>query len=132
MTLDRNALDRHITGNYGADQFPDEAPDCRCLHRVHLGDEPADYDYPDGSTVPVYQCVGCGDLFDTPGATCAHPMRDGRCTMDPGHRGRHTTVSFVCDGCDKARRGQPAAYALNQWDGVAEASFCFMCVRRLT
>lgn len=60
---------------------------------------------------------------------CGRPLRTGPCQMDEGHRGRHTTVAFYCDGCGKARRSQPVAHARNPWDGTAEASFCFMCVK---
>ena len=126
MTLNKTALDRYITGNYGEYQFTNE-PFCNHRERVYLGDEPDEYD--PNKSYPTYQCVGCGDLFDEPGRTCARAMRDGRCQMDPGHRGRCSTVTFTCDNCDKTRRGQPVAYARNPWDGVAEAQFCFMCVK---
>lgn len=52
--------------------------------------------------------------------TCLHELRSGPCTMDKGHRGRHTTVSFGCDGCGKSRRGHP--YRSNE-----EVAMCFMC-----
>lgn len=54
----RAALDRHITGNYGANQFPPEEPDCDHLTRTFLGEDQGH---------PVYQCHGCGDLFHEPG-----------------------------------------------------------------
>lgn len=52
---------------------------------------------------------------------CGHPMRDGPCKMDEGHRGRHTTVAFYCDGCGKMRRGQPVA-------ADADVAICFFCM----
>lgn len=63
---------------------------------------------------------------------CAEELRDGRCVMDAGHRGRHTTVGFYCDACGNVRRGHPVAFAYNQFDGGIEAEFCFMCERGLT
>ena len=53
---------------------------------------------------------------------CGKPMRYGPCEMKQGHRGRHTTVAFYCDGCGKTRRGQP--HREYREEGVA---FCFMC-----
>jgi hypothetical protein len=81
------ALDRHITGNYGEDQFslPDQ---------------------------------------------CSREMRDGHCVLDPGHRGRHTTVGFFCDQCGLMRRGQPHTIVTQlMGDGYREpmAEVCFMC-----
>lgn len=52
--------------------------------------------------------------------TCLHELRSGYCTMDKGHKGRHSTVTFGCDGCGKTRRGQP--YRSNE-----EVAMCFMC-----
>ncbi len=52
MKIDRNELDRHITGNYGEDQFKDDEleealcfecaesiADCECPDGFYLGDE---------------------------------------------------------------------------------------------
>lgn len=66
-----------------------------------------------------------------PDRTCLHPMRGwnadhrkqmGFCTMDAGHRGRHSTVTFFCDGCGLTRRGQPY-----RTDNEAGVQFCWMC-----
>jgi len=60
-----NALDRHITGNYGEDQFPEERELCDDAHDlVFIGNEPLDYDDPDSPTQSVYTCRGCGDLYE--------------------------------------------------------------------
>lgn len=61
MRIDNNALDRHITGNYGEDQFSSR-PECRCADLVYIGHEPDDYDYPETGAHPVYQCRYCGDI----------------------------------------------------------------------
>lgn len=128
MTLDSAALDRHITGNYGEDQYAEKEPICVGPHDLaYLGRQPIDYDDPDSDTVRVYACRRCGDLYDR--RYCEQPMRTGECVLDLNHRGRHTTVGFYCDGCGTMRRGQPETQARNPWDGVPEASFCFMCVR---
>lgn len=61
-------------------------------------------------------------------ATCGREMRDDtECSMDEGHRGRCSSVTFVCDACGKARRGQPDVVATNPWDDVVEAQFCWFC-----
>lgn len=65
----------------------------------------------------------------TNAGVCGKEMRTGNCTMDADHRGRHTTVSFYCDGCGKVRRGTPVGQYRNPWDGTTEAIFCFMCMR---
>lgn len=55
---------------------------------------------------------------------CNHEMRGNtNCAMDPGHRGRHSSVVFQCDSCDKRRRGYPEV------DDPDAGVFCFMCVR---
>jgi hypothetical protein len=53
---------------------------------------------------------------------CDHPMRGGLCNMDAGHKGRHSTVAWRCDGCGETRRSYPSA-----WHPEA-GRFCFMCV----
>jgi hypothetical protein len=71
------------------------------------------------------------DMAD-PETTCLHPMEQKLpCLLDKGHRGRHSCVTFYCDGCGKKRRGNPHQSALDP-DGVPDADFCFMCVRNLT
>lgn len=60
---------------------------------------------------------------------CDTTLRTGECVLDRDHRGRCSTVGFYCDGCGKMRRGQPVAQARNQWDGIPEAEFCFLCVK---
>ena len=72
------------------------------------------------------------DQFKNLHDQCRIEMRDGTCTMDPGHRGRHTTVSFYCDLCGKQRRGQPHHVITEMMsDGYREpqAQACFMCMR---
>lgn len=62
-----------------------------------------------------------------PEGVCGHAMRGGRfCTMNHDHRGRHASVTYLCDGCGKRRRGQPHRWAP---DGEYEMglAFCFMC-----
>ena len=59
---------------------------------------------------------------------CDQPVRGGgNCQLDPGHRGHHSTVVYRCDGCCKARRGQPHRWSR---DGEYEKglAFCFLCV----
>ena len=62
-----------------------------------------------------------------PKDTCLHPMRRcyhiSACTLDKGHRGRHTTVSFECEECGKRRRGS-TGYRRHEESG----EYCFMCV----
>lgn len=53
---------------------------------------------------------------------CEHDLRDGPCDLTPGHRGRHSTVAFECDGCGRRRRGQP--FVRHEEAGW----FCFLCV----
>jgi hypothetical protein len=60
--------------------------------------------------------------------TCPFQLRTGPCQLNEDHRGRHTTVAYYCDSCGQMRRSRPVAQALNPWDGVVEATFCFMCV----
>ena len=55
-----------------------------------------------------------------------HPLSTGLCTMDKGHNGRHTTVSFWCDVCGKMRRGSPA-YVDVDADEYGKAQACWMC-----
>jgi hypothetical protein len=52
---------------------------------------------------------------------CARPMRGGTCNLEAGHRGRHTTVAWSCDGCGKLRRGSPT---VRDPEG---GWFCFLC-----
>lgn len=59
-----------------------------------------------------------------PETTCLEKMRDGLCLLDKGHRGRHSTVVFYCDGCSKARRSYPASQ-----DNVSGVAFCFLCMK---
>lgn len=117
------ALDRYITGNYGEDQFAGDEPECR--HDAGFAFYGRD---PEG--VLTWACRGCGDLFDR--RHCGEVLRTGACLMDMGHRGRHSTVVFWCDGCSKTRRGHAVGQDRNVWDGEVEAEFCFMCMRGLS
>lgn len=58
---------------------------------------------------------------------CERPLRGGgRCTLDADHRGRCTSVSFLCDGCSRRRPGVP--HACGQVDtGMEGMQFCFLC-----
>lgn len=56
---------------------------------------------------------------------------DGFCLLDKGHKGRHSTVVFYCDGCGKARRGAPTQYGYDG-NGEIDVSFCFMCTHVAT
>jgi hypothetical protein len=59
---------------------------------------------------------------------CNRPMRDGACQMRPAHRGRHSTVTFDCDGCGATRRGQGRKYDVIVGGEVDDQfEFCFMC-----
>jgi hypothetical protein len=58
--------------------------------------------------------------------TCATPMRVGVCRLDAGHRGRHASVVWFCDYCDKPRRGTPAAQTYDR-DGENLVSVCWPC-----
>jgi hypothetical protein len=75
--------------------------------------------------------------------TCLRPMRGwtvasagrgnssththhGFCLLDKGHKGRHSTVVFGCDGCGRTLRGEPAVVHNEQ--GV---QFCYLCSRGL-
>jgi len=49
-------------------------------------------------------------------------VQHGRCLLEPGHRGRHATIVFYCDGCGRTRRGEPHVHD-------EDVSFCFMCAR---
>ena len=118
MSLNPEALDRYITGNYGEDQFPAERDFCIGPHQLtYLGkDEGQD----------VYACRRCGDLYDR--RYCQRFLRSGNCGLDLNHKGRCSTVVFYCDACGKMRRGHPAGQALDL-DGVPDVEFCFLCVR---
>ena len=62
-------------------------------------------------------------------------MRGGRCELPAGHRGRHTTVTFVCDGCGNTRRGTPAETSeVRLGDGSVDDVFvfCFPCAKAPT
>ena len=55
---------------------------------------------------------------------CGRSMRGGVvCVMDKDHKGRCSSVAWMCDGCGKMQR---SAIAGNGADGEA---YCFMCVR---
>ena len=59
---------------------------------------------------------------------CRHPLRGGgTCAHDAGHRGRHSSTVFRCDGCGKTRRGVPHAQAPDDATGETFMEFCFMC-----
>ena len=72
------------------------------------------------------------DQFKNLHDQCGEEMRSGVCTLDPDHRGRHTTVSFFCDQCGQMRRGSAPHTVVTQLmeDGYREtvAEICFMCV----
>lgn len=64
---------------------------------------------------------------------CGAPTRQWRstpdgppwpCRLDAGHRGHHSIVVYVCDGCGQARRGTP-----HQSDPDSGIGLCFMCSR---
>lgn len=58
-----------------------------------------------------------------PKDTCLHKLTTGLCQMDAGHRGRHATKVFWCDGCGHSRRGSPISYR------DPDVDICFMCSR---
>lgn len=56
---------------------------------------------------------------------CSRALKgDTTCAMDKDHRGRCSSVAFVCDLCGKRRRGQPKIYDVGEDDRFA---VCFMC-----
>lgn len=61
---------------------------------------------------------------------CGKMLRDGRCMMDPDHRGRCSSAVHWCDSCGKARRGAHA-FAHGPDGGDDETGqglgFCFFC-----
>lgn len=58
---------------------------------------------------------------------CSEPVRGGGdCTLDHGHGGHHSTVTYACDGCDKRRRGYPYQCDTYYDDTLR---FCFLCVK---
>lgn len=65
--------------------------------------------------------------------SCGAPVRGGgTCTLDYGHHSKgHSTVTFVCDACGKARRGYPAAYG-RDGEYPQGLQFCFLCARGLS
>jgi hypothetical protein len=62
-----------------------------------------------------------------PDTTCLADMRNGKCLLDPDHRGRHTTVAFYCDSCGKMRRGRPEAHTYDANDDPT-TDHCYLCV----
>jgi hypothetical protein len=59
--------------------------------------------------------------------TCGEPVRGGgTCTLTAGHTGYHSTVTYVCEGCGKTRRGRPH---LTTPDGEYRDGlrFCYPC-----
>ena len=63
---------------------------------------------------------------------CNAPVRGGgTCTLDPEHKGHHSTVSFTCDACGKTRRGTPHVYG-RDGEYPQGLQFCFMCARGLS
>ena len=58
---------------------------------------------------------------------CDKLMRDGFCVLDPGPRGRHSTVGFFCESCSRMRRGTPAGQATDA-NGDVDVVFCWFCL----
>jgi hypothetical protein len=60
---------------------------------------------------------------------CAAGVRGGgACSLDPEHKGYHSTVTYSCDGCGKRRRGYPHATAPDgAWWEDSRLQFCFLC-----
>jgi len=58
MRLDPEALDRHITGNYGEDQFRDHD----CGYSMQDGPCHLDLDHPGRHTTIAYYCDSCGRM----------------------------------------------------------------------
>lgn len=54
----------------------------------------------------------------------SHETHHGFCLLDAGHKGRHSTTVFSCDGCGRTLRGRPAREHYDE--GV---SFCYLCDR---
>lgn len=67
---------------------------------------------------------------------CGHPLRDGPCQMDAGHKGRHTTVAFRCELCDKTRRGNWRDNKRNVYgydhEVIETFAVCWFCTQGLS
>ncbi len=61
--------------------------------------------------------------------TCGQPVRGGgSCALDFHHAGHHSSVAYVCDGCEKRHRGQP--FQTSRDGEYADAlKWCFLCAR---
>jgi hypothetical protein len=67
-----------------------------------------------------------------PERTCCAPMRNNKlCLMDLGHKGRHSSVVYGCDQCDKTRRGSHPYRQQLDSDGSVLFQSCFMCANDL-
>lgn len=49
------------------------------------------------------------------------------CQLDADHKGRHTSVAFWCDSCQKYRRGTPARIECDG-NGDPDVSLCWFCL----
>lgn len=65
--------------------------------------------------------------LEHPDDTCLAVLRFDFCRLDKGHRGRCSSVTFYCDGCNKHRRGAPASSPTDR-DGSVLVNFCWFCV----
>ena len=88
--------------------------------------------YPPGVTGNEWQITG----YHAPDL-CGAPVRGMKdtCSLEFGHKGYHSCVTYTCETCGKIRRGQPAATQLDgpSWDeGTCVMKFCFLCVRGKT
>lgn len=65
---------------------------------------------------------------------CEQPLRSGLCALNEGHRGKHTTRAFLCEGCGKWRAGTShATHVVMVWGEVDDVfDFCFLCAEGLT
>ena len=76
--------------------------------------------------VPIYKIIprdGYGVApEDAPAHWCGQKMQTGTCNMQPGHKGRHTTVAWECDGCGKSQRSHP------EYRHPEAGWYCFLCV----
>lgn len=65
------------------------------------------------------------DLLDSV-FSCLAGTPNGLCRLDKGHKGHHSVKVFVCDNCNKTRRGRP-------WKvSYGGAELCIFCVKDLS
>lgn len=116
MTINVHENDTQI------DMFRDKYFEVGVVHHVSpiTGELYKRYDFVDVLDTCLHKMRGWWTKTDWDGITIREHY--GYCLLARGHKGRHTTQVFVCDACDKTRRGSP--------DYSDETvAFCFLCHR---